>query len=204
VKGNLGIWAAVLVATLASAAPARAAEKWIYIQEREDGVRSFTDTKPLRGPYRKIPVHGRQTAFASCSGLTPTTMQHRANSYAPLIEKYALAHGLAPQLVSAVMRVESCYDRHAVSRAGARGLMQLMPATARNLGVVDLFDPEQNIDGGVRYLKKMLVRFGNNMRLALAAYNAGPEAVTAYNDVPPYRETQSYVTRIMKLYNLGI
>ncbi|HUR39725.1 MAG TPA: lytic transglycosylase domain-containing protein [Verrucomicrobiae bacterium] len=180
--------------------PAHAATDWIYIQKRPDGVTEFTDKKPVRGAYKKVSVRGRPTASASCRGLTAQSMAARAEAYAPLIQKYARAEGLSPDLVSAVMRVESCYDRHAVSRAGARGLMQLMPGTARELGVLDSFDPEQNIEGGVRYLARMLGRFGNDVRLALAAYNAGPEAVTAYNDVPPYAETKSYVTRILKLY----
>src|SRR6476646_889132 len=121
-----------------------AAAQWVYIQQ-QGGVTSYSDAKPMRGPYRRIEAHGRPTAFASCAGLTEASMKQRADSYAPLITKYASAHNLPPQLVSAVMRVESCYDRHAVSRSGARGLMQLMPATARDLGVGDSFDPEQNI-----------------------------------------------------------
>ena len=175
------------------------ADQWIYMQ-RQDGVRSYSDKKPEQGTYARIKVTGRPTATASCAGLTPVSMQARAERYAPLIRKHAAAHGVEPTLVSAVMRVESCYDARAVSRSGARGLMQLMPATAMELGVNDSFDPEQNVGGGVKYLARMLKRFNNDVRLALAAYNAGPESVASFNDVPPFPDTQSYVKRILKLY----
>ena len=192
-----GVWGLLLVCLL-SAAPARA-EQWIYLQRQPDGVRSYSDRKP-DGKFTRIKVTGRPTATASCAGLTPVTMQQRADRYTALIRKHAAEHGVEPDLVSALMRVESCYDARAVSRSGARGLMQLMPATAMELGVNDSFDPEQNVGGGVRYLARMLKRFNNNVRLGLAAYNAGPEAVAAFNDVPPFPDTQSYVTRILKLY----
>lgn len=192
-----GLW---LACAIGAAAPVHAASEWIYIQKRPDGVPHYTDQKPKRGSFQRVHAHGRETAKASCSGLTQTSMKQRAQSYAPLIEKHAKAHGLSPQLVSAVMRVESCYDHRAVSRAGARGLMQLMPGTAKQLGVKDSFDPDQNIAGGARYLSQMLQRFGQDVKLALAAYNAGPEAVATYGRIPPYPETQSYVKRILKLY----
>jgi soluble lytic murein transglycosylase-like protein len=178
---------------------AASADSWVYIQ-RQDGVRSYSDRKPADGNWSRILVKGRPTATASCMGLTKVSMQQRAALYEPLIKKHAKTHGLAPELVSAVMRVESCYDRQAVSRSGARGLMQLMPLTAAELGVRDSFDPDQNIEGGVRYLAKMLMRFNNKLEWGLAAYNAGPEAVEAYKGIPPYRETVSYVERIRRLY----
>ena len=184
---------------LAFAAPALA-DDWIYVQ-RQDGVRSFSDRKPAAGSYTRIPRHGRPTATASCTGLTEALMQKRAAAFEPIIAKAAAKHGVSPRLVSAVIRVESCYDKRAVSRSGARGLMQLMPATARDLGVHDSFDAEQNIEGGVRYLARMLKRFDKDLRLGLAAYNAGPETVEAFQDVPPFPDTVSYVTRILKLYN---
>ena len=180
-------------------APA-SADDWIYVYRQDNGVRTFSDRKPSQGGFTRIQKHGRPTATASCAGLTTRSMAARAATYAPVIQKYATAHGVSPQLVSAVMRVESCYDRRAVSRSGARGLMQLMPATARYLGVHDSFDAEQNIAGGVRYLAMMLKRFNQDVRLGLAAYNAGPEAVAAFQDVPPFPDTVSYVSRILKLY----
>jgi soluble lytic murein transglycosylase-like protein len=187
-----------LLLLLVVAMPATA-DDWIYVQ-RQDGVRSFSDRKPASGSYTRIPKQGRPTATASCAGLTEPLMQKRAAAFAPIIEKASAKHGLEARLVSAVIRVESCYDKRAVSRSGARGLMQLMPGTARDLGVHDSFDAEQNIDGGVRYLARMLERF-KDLRLGLAAYNAGPETVEAFQDVPPYPDTVSYVTRILKLYD---
>ena len=195
--GKRGLFLASAFLALACALPAHA-DDWIYLQ-RENGVRSFSDVKPVTGNFTRIPKAGRQTASASCLGLTEAGMQKRHAIYKPAIRKHAQSHGLPPELVSAVMRVESCYDRRAVSRSSARGLMQLMPATAMQLGVNDSFDPEQNIEAGVRYLAQMLARFGK-LELGLAAYNAGPEAVAAYDGVPPYPETLSYVTRIRKLY----
>ena len=197
--GASGVLKFAVLAALLGAAPAHA-DQWIYLQRQPDGVRSYSDRKPEAGSFTRLKVTGRPTATASCAGLTPVSMQQRAERYASLIRKHATAHGVEPDLVSAVMRVESCYDARAVSRSGARGLMQLMPATAIELGVNDSFDPEQNVGGGVRYLARMLKRFNNDVRLGLAAYNAGPEAVAAFKDVPPFPDTQSYVKRILKLY----
>lgn len=118
----------------------------------------------------------------------------------PLITPLAKDHGLDPRLVAAVVWVESSGDPNAVSVKGARGLMQLMPATASALGVRDLLDPEDNLRGGVRYLRELLDRHQHNLRLALAAYNAGPSAVARHQGVPPYRETERYVRRILELY----
>jgi len=117
----------------------------------------------------------------------------------PLIEETAGRHGLDPRLVSAVIWVESSGDPRARSSRGARGLMQLMPQTARELGVRDVYNPAENVDGGVRYLKQLLDEHGE-VSLALAAYNAGPNAVARHRGIPPYRETRSYVNKILELY----
>ncbi len=118
----------------------------------------------------------------------------------PLINKYATAYGVDPALVRAVMRNESGFNPGAVSPKGAQGLMQLMPGTAALMGVQNPFDPEQNIAGGVGYLRHCLDRFGHNVPLAVAAYNAGPEAVAKYCSVPPYQETQLFVNNVMGTY----
>lgn len=112
------------------------------------------------------------------------------------IDEAALETGLPAALIDAVIRTESGYRPHAVSRAGAMGLMQLMPATARSVGVRDPFDPRQNIRGGARYLRRMYDRF-RDLRMAIAAYNAGPGAVSRHRGIPPFRETRRYVQVVM-------
>jgi soluble lytic murein transglycosylase-like protein len=113
------------------------------------------------------------------------------------IRDAAERHGLSEQLVTAVIRVESGFNPRAVSPKGAQGLMQLMPATASQLGVRNVFDVAENIDGGVRHLRGLIERFENNLSLALAAYNAGERAVLQYGGIPPYPETEQYVARIL-------
>ena len=116
--------------------------------------------------------------------------------YDDLIRQHAGQHGLSLELVRAVIKAESNFNPYAISPKGAMGLMQLMPATARELGVSDPFHPDENIRGGVSYLASLLARYDQNVELALAAYNAGPGSVERYGAVPPYRETQNYVKKI--------
>ena len=120
--------------------------------------------------------------------------------YALVIDRVATRYGVHPELIDSVIRIESAFNPRAVSRKGARGLMQLMPETASLLGVRDAFDPFQNIDGGVRHLRGLLHRYRGKVGLALAAYNAGDRAVDRYRGVPPYRETQRYVEQVLWLY----
>jgi soluble lytic murein transglycosylase-like protein len=121
-------------------------------------------------------------------------------SFSDIIEKTSARYGVDPHLVEAVVEVESAYQPDAVSPAGAQGLMQLMPATAEDLGVGDALDPQENIEGGVKYLSQLLDHFDGNVSLSLAAYNAGPGAVMEYGGIPPYRETQVYVDRVLEAY----
>lgn len=117
-----------------------------------------------------------------------------------LVHTISRENGVDPKLVDALVRVESSYDPNAVSRVGAMGLMQLMPATAARLDIDDPFDPEKNVRGGVRELSRLLERYSGNLQFALAAYNAGEGAVARYRGVPPYAETRSYVSRILTIY----
>jgi soluble lytic murein transglycosylase-like protein len=127
-------------------------------------------------------------------------LHDRRTKYDPLIEKYAARYGVDPVFVRAVIQVESDFNPNCVSHKGARGLMQLMPATAKRYGVTKVHDPEQNIKGGVQYLAYLLELFGDKPR-ALAGYNAGEGAVLKYGGIPPYEETSTYVVRAMTVYN---
>lgn len=140
------------------------------------------------------PPEPEQQTSATTSA-PPTRLLERLARLDSTIERAATAHDVPPWLIKAVIAAESAGDPTAVSRAGAKGLMQLMDGTARDLGVKDAFDPEQNIWGGTRYLRVMLDRFGS-IPLALAAYNAGPGAVERYGGIPPYSETQNYIRRV--------
>jgi soluble lytic murein transglycosylase-like protein len=126
----------------------------------------------------------------------------------PQLEKFiapaASKYGVAPELVAAVIWAESSGDPNARSHRGARGLMQLMPETATELGVTAILDPRENVEGGTRYLRQMLDAHEGDVRLALAAYNAGPEAVRRYRGLPPYRETREYVGRVVRVYERAL
>jgi len=127
------------------------------------------------------------------------SMWVRRMRYQPLIERAARRHGLVPELLHAVIRTESAYKPNALSHAGACGLMQLMPGTAERFRVTEIWDPEQNIEGGAAYLRFLLDLFDNDLRLALAGYNAGEGAVKRYgNQIPPYPETQNYVRKVLQ------
>jgi soluble lytic murein transglycosylase-like protein len=120
--------------------------------------------------------------------------------YDPIVKRVAEKHRIDRELVHVVIRAESNYDPFAISSAGAMGLMQLMPDTARQYGVNNVFDPAQNIEGGVRYLKDLVRLYDGRTQLVLAAYNAGQEAVRKYKGIPPYPETRSYIAGIMRTY----
>jgi soluble lytic murein transglycosylase-like protein len=132
----------------------------------------------------------------SAASLSPTPEELRG-----MMSRAGAQHNLDVDLLASVIRAESGGNPHAVSRTGAQGLMQLMPATAAQLGVADSFHPEQNINGGTAYLDALLTRYHDNVSLALAAYNAGPAAVDKYHGIPPYRETRAYVSRVIHEFN---
>lgn len=168
----------------------------VYQYAMTDGSILFTDTRLKHSDPIKVKYYGRPVAHAFCAG----NAERGVKRYMPYIEEMALQYDIDPEFIQAVIATESCYDHQAVSRVGAQGLMQLMPATAKELGVKNPFDPRENIAGGVRYLRQMLDTFDQDKRLAAAAYNAGPNAVKRYGGIPPYKETRRYVEKIFKLY----
>ena len=165
----------------------------IYRHVERDGVVHFTNTPgDARGELylREAPKGSPRGTF---SGKQEAWMMEYA-------DRYSRAHNLSPALVKAIIKAESNGKRLAVSPKGAQGMMQLMPFTARQMNVSDPFDPVENIEGGVKYLKELLGTFGGNLLHAVAAYNAGPEAVKKYGGIPPYEETRLYVKRVMTYY----
>jgi soluble lytic murein transglycosylase len=162
----------------------------IYRYVDESGVTVFTDN-PVHAGYK---IHVRERGsfrLASLTGYYP---------YRDVVIEACTIYSMDEALIRAVMEVESDYNRFAISSAGARGLMQLMPQTAQHLGVRNVWDPRQNIHAGTAYLKRFIKRFSGNMELALAAYNAGPNAVVEYGQVPPYPQTVNYVRKVKALY----
>lgn len=132
-------------------------------------------------------------SYAKRYGIDP---KERIEKFKPLIELKAKKYNLDPNLLAGLVRQESNFNPYAVSHCGAMGLGQLMPETARHLGVIDPFNASQNLDGAAKYLKQMLDKFGGDVKKALAGYNAGPGAVMKHNGIPPYRETQNYVKAV--------
>ena len=160
----------------------------IYKYVDEDGVAHLTN------------VPNSKCNLVLKEGWVQFYLNANLEDYDPLIWRAAEKYRVNYALVKAVIKAESNFNPRAISNAGARGLMQLMPKTANALRVNDPFHPEENIEGGVRHLRYLLDLFNGNLHLVLAAYNAGEEAVFRYNDVPPYRETRIYIQRVLKYF----
>ena len=185
---------------LLAAGPTLAAD--IYVYKDRSGSRLITD-HPREDPgYYLVKVYraGDPWDRAREKSERSSRLQAIPSPYDDLIQRTARFLKLDAALLKAVMHVESAFNRYAISKKGARGLMQLMPGTADRYGVVSIFDPRENVIGGARYLRDLLQQFNNNTRLALAGYNAGENAVIRHNGVPPYNETRRYITKVMGLY----
>ncbi|MBF0327573.1 MAG: lytic transglycosylase domain-containing protein [Nitrospirae bacterium] len=169
----------------------------IFKYQSDEGVAYFTNAavgnkdRPAAGESKSSAVRINPKQYAALN----------KSFFHDIAEEKAREHNIDPELVKAVIKAESNWNPVAVSRKGARGLMQLMPSTAADLGVLNSFNPEENIDGGIRYLKYLLERFNGNLMLALAAYNAGPNLVDRIKSVPAIPETVSYVRRIIRDYS---
>ena len=180
----------LLSALLCAGLPA-AADAQIYSWRDADGSLVLSTTAR---PGAAVQTYAITNASAGIRTTRP--LSRRAQEFEPFIVEHASAQNVRADLVRAVIQAESAFNPQARSHKGAMGLMQLMPATASELGVTDPYDPNQNIRGGVTYLKTLLLKYSHNEELALAAYNAGPGAVAKYGAVPPYRETRDYIARI--------
>ena len=165
----------------------------IYRSVDKDGVAHFTNTPDGSGGKLYLREAPKRPPRRKSSGMDNRWMIKYA-------EQCSRANNLSPALIKAIIMAESNGDRSAVSPKGAQGIMQLMPFTARRLNVSNPFDPIENIEGGVRYIKELLGTFGGNLVHAVAAYNAGPNAVKKYGGIPPYEETRLYVKRVMNYY----
>lgn len=180
-------------------APFSIARADIYKYTDARGITHFSNV-PDNTLYRLIVETQRAGGSTPMRSRPAQAILADKQRFAPLVEETARAYQVDSALLHAVITAESGYNPRAVSRKGAEGLMQLMPDTARRYGVADSFDPAQNIRGGARYLRDLLQMFGNNMELAVAAYNAGEKAVMKHGyRIPPYRETLAYVPKVMKL-----
>ena len=194
-SARVWLFAAILLPATVAAAHGR-----IYTFVDADGIRHYTDV-PDDNRYRLLAI--APGAITQSGQAYDASLLARASRYDPLIEKAAAAAAVEPDLLRAVIVVESGFNSRAVSKKGAIGLMQLMPATAMRYGVSDPYDPRQNVHAGAYYLKYLIDRFGHNIRLALAAYNAGEDAVLRHGGhIPPYLETEAYVPKVLEIYRM--
>jgi len=184
----IGIFSLMLVILLVVGLPVQAD---IYRYIDENGVMHFTNTPTSSIKNFKIYLKEKPGGIQQ---------YHSSEKYDNLISDASERHGVSFPLLKAIIKAESDFDPHVVSKKGATGLMQIMPQNFKPLGIRDPFDPWQNINAGALYFKQMYDRFKGKLALSLAAYNAGPTAVDRYKTIPPYEETEEYVRRVMKYY----
>lgn len=175
----------------------------IYVYTLPDGSKLITDKKKHKSGY-KLKKSYKTSAFRSSPrSNAPYYASPIESQFDALIVNLALKYDLEPSFIKAIIHVESAFDRFAISHAGAMGLMQLMPATAANYQLKqDHFNARKNIEVGVQHLKELMQRYNDDKTLSLAAYNAGEGAVSRYQGVPPYQETENYIKKVMRLYSL--
>lgn len=174
----------------------------VYVYVSPDGSTLITDKELNRKGYW-LKKSYKTKPYRSGNTQAPYLAKPIRSQYDALIVNTALKYDLEPSFIKAVVHVESAFDHLAVSKAGAMGLMQLMPATAASYQLTsNTFNPSNNIEAGVQHMKDLMDRYNRNMKLSLAAYNAGAGAVRKYNGIPPYEETQNYVKKVMRLYKL--
>lgn len=187
------------IIAIALASSGAQAQSGMFKHRAADGSVTFSDAPIQNGQVVRSSYKGtiRTPTIANpCKGLSVAELDAKGQALHTHFAKAARQSGVDASLLKAVARAESCFDPSAVSHAGARGLMQLMPPTANDMGVNDIHDLEQNLQGGARYLAAMLARYSNDLELALAAYNAGPGNVDRYDGVPPFSETQRYIVSV--------
>ncbi len=168
-----------------------------YYYENDQGTMVFSDTPFEKQAYKIKRIKKKQYIEHS---YVPVVSKLRLAKIRDIIERESNKHNMDPSLIEAVIKAESAYNATAVSRKGARGLMQLMPQTAKDLGVSNVFDPDQNISGGTKLLSQLIKKYNGDLNLVLAAYNAGDKAVQKHQGIPPFTETKDYVVKVRKYY----
>jgi soluble lytic murein transglycosylase-like protein len=195
-----GFQTVIALALLLAASDSIAANSAVYAYRGSDGSWLFTDHAQKNRKYQL--VRKKKQARGAAARTSGPFYRGDPSAYDRLIRKMARLYNIDAALIKAVMHAESAFNPHATSHKGATGLMQLMPSTARQYGVYDLYDPVQNIQAAVRYLSDLMDRYRENTTLVLAAYNAGENAVDQHRGVPPYKETQNYVRKVLRFKKL--
>lgn len=195
--------ATFLIGILLLAGPCAHATNALFKHKDRNGIVTFSDAPVVGGQVNRSRYSGflrKPTDSNPCRGLSASQLDAKGWALNEDFQRVAKKFSVDPALLKAVARAESCFDPYAVSKAGATGLMQLMPTTAKAMGVSNILDLQQNLTGGAQYLAAMLTRYSSDTQLALAAYNAGPGNVDKYKGIPPFNETRRYITAVKKFH----